>query len=197
MGIPKGGVEVACQVAKTLNADFSLLIVRKLPFPDNPESGFGAVAEDGSVYLHPYAGKWLSKKAIDRIVCEQKGEILRRIRVLRGKDALPNIQGRHVILVDDGIAMGSTMQVAALCCRNLKADSITVAAPVASPTALRLLTATADEVVTLLSPYVFRAVADYYENWYDVSDEEVVEILSSMGKTRPKQWDKADKNKCL
>lgn len=108
--------------------------------------------------------------------------------MLRGKEALPDIQGRHVILVDDGIAMGSTMQVAVLCCRNLKADSITVAAPVASPTARRLLTATADEVVTLLSPYGFQAVADYYENWYDVSDEEVVEILSSMRTTRPIQY---------
>jgi putative phosphoribosyl transferase len=84
--------------------------------------------------------------------------------------------------VDDGIAMGSTMQAAVQCCRNLKAQHITVAAPAASPSAKCLVSASADEVITLLSPPGFRAVADYYENWYDVSDEEVVAILETMKK---------------
>jgi putative phosphoribosyl transferase len=180
LGIPRGGVEVACQVAEALSAEFSMLVVRKLPFPDNPESGFGAIAEDGSVYLHPEAASWLSQEDIDSIVREQRREIKRRIRVLRGETPLPGMRGRHVVLVDDGIAMGSTMQAAVICCRNLKAQKITVAAPVASPSARRLTAASADEVVTLLSPHGFRAVADYYENWYDVSDEEVAEILRTV-----------------
>jgi putative phosphoribosyl transferase len=152
LGIPRGGVEVGCQVAEELSAEFSMLVVRKLPFPDNPESGFGAIAEDGSVYLHPEAASWLSPKDIDFIVHEQKKEIIRRIRVLRSGSPLPDMKGRHVILVDDGIAMGSTMQAAVMCCRNLKAKKITVAAPVASPNAVRLAAASADEVVTLLLP---------------------------------------------
>jgi predicted phosphoribosyltransferase len=111
-------VEVAYEVAKSLRADLSILVSRKLPYPHNPEAGFGAVAEDGSVFVFEESKKWLSTEAIQRSMEEQKEEIKRRIIVLRGGSQLPEINGRLVILVDDGIAMGSTMRAGIMLCRN-------------------------------------------------------------------------------
>lgn len=184
LSIPRGGVEVACQVSALLALELSILVVRKLPFPDNPESGFGAVAEDGTVYLHPSAARDVPSAAAERIIRAQRAEARRRVRVLRGNRPLRDLRGRHVILVDDGIAMGSTMRAAAECCRNLGAQRVTVAAPVASPRALDLLRNTADEVEVLLAPAFFRAVAEVYENWYDVPDEEVIAALEKARRAR-------------
>lgn len=178
LGIPRGGAEVAYIAARALLLKFTILVVRKLPFPDNPEAGFGAVAEDGTVYLVPGASHGLPQDVVARIAREQRAEIVRRIDALRGGRSLPDIRGRHVILVDDGIAMGSTTQAALWCCRNRGAGTITVAAPVASPAARRSLDASADETVVLSSPPSFRAVAEAYETWYDVPDREVVAIMS-------------------
>lgn len=178
LGIPKGGVEVAYQVSQILAFEFSIIIVRKLPFPDDPEAGFGAIAEDGTVWLMPQVRHMLAQEHINRILDEQQAEVLRRIKVLRGGQSLPDLDGRHVILVDDGIAMGSTIQVAALCCRNKGAKRVTVAAPVASPDAHAAIKAMADEVVVLETPPFFQAVAEYYKHWYDVPDQEVVAIMA-------------------
>jgi len=178
LAIPRGGVEVAYQVAIGLAADLSLVVVRKLPFPDNPEAGFGALAEDGSLYFLPGANQRLPPSVILGIVQEQQAEVARRVEVLRGGDPLPELRRRHVILVDDGIAMGSTTQAAVKCCRSLGASRVTVAAPVASPGARTSLEASADEVVVLLCPSFFRAVAEFYRDWYDVPDQEVIGIMA-------------------
>ncbi|MGD9874024.1 MAG: phosphoribosyltransferase [Kiritimatiellia bacterium] len=177
LGIPKGGIEVGYEVASALRLEFSVLICRKLPFPDNPESGFGAVAEDGSVHLSPRYGSWVSESKARQIIAAQKEEIRRRALLLRGEGPGPVIRNRHVILVDDGIAMGSTMRAAIMCCRNRCAARITVAVPVASRSAVAVIEQEADEVVVLLTPVDFRAVADVYRNWRDVSDEEAVALL--------------------
>lgn len=176
LGIPRGGVEVAYHAARAIEADLSVIIVRKLPFPDNPESGFGAVAEDGTVYLAPEASRWVGESTVNRIVEEQKEEVSRRISSLRG-GPLPSLENRQVILIDDGIAMGSTTMAAAMCCRNLNAAHILAATPAGSPRAIGKLRKTADDVLAILSPPYFRAVAEFYRNWYDVSDAEVVAIL--------------------
>ncbi|MFO7871455.1 MAG: phosphoribosyltransferase family protein [Kiritimatiellia bacterium] len=176
LGIPRGGVEVGYRVAKDLDLQFSIIMVRKLPFPDNPEAGFGAIAEDGSVYMHPLAG--VPKSTADGVAREQRAEVSRRISALRQGRSLPDLKDRHVILVDDGIAMGSTTQAALMCCRGNKAARVTVAAPVASPDARAALEETADDVVVVLKPSFFRAVADYYRHWYDVPDAEVIDIMS-------------------
>ena len=131
LGIPRGGVEVAYHVAKFLHADLSILVARKLPYPDNPEAGFGALAEDGSAVLSEDARFALSDDEVRRIVREQEEEIQRRIRVLRKGKPLPEIAGRTVILIDDGLAMGSTMKAAIALCRKRKAGKIVVAVPVA------------------------------------------------------------------
>ncbi len=177
LAIPRGGVEVGYQVAKSLGTLFSLIISRKLPFPDEPEAGFGAVSEDGSSWLIPRAEAWLNRETIEGIISRQVAETKRRVDVLRAGQDLPDISGRTVILVDDGIAMGSTMRASVACCRNLGARKVVVAAPVTGPDTAREIEKIADEVVILEKPYNFRAVAQVYENWYDVTDEEVLEIM--------------------
>jgi predicted phosphoribosyltransferase len=177
-------VEVAYEVAKSLRADLSILVSRKLPYPHNPEAGFGAVAEDGSVFVFEESKKWLSTEAIQRSMEEQKEEIKRRIIVLRGGSQLPEINGRLVILVDDGIAMGSTMRAGIMLCRNRGAKKIIVAAPVAGPRVAEELENMVDEVFILEKPPNFFAVAEAYRNWYDVSDEEVLEIMEKWEKSK-------------
>ncbi|MPM34959.1 putative phosphoribosyl transferase [bioreactor metagenome] len=177
LAIPRGGVEVGLQVSKKLGADFSLIIARKLPFPDNPEAGFGAIAENGNTFIIENAGYWLAGETIERIKQEQTAEIERRVNALRGGTPLPDISGRTVILIDDGIAMGSTMRAAIKLCRNRKAGKVVVAVPVAGREVADLIANEADELIVLEIPVYFRAVAQAYENWYDVSDEEVLDLL--------------------
>ncbi|MDZ7833253.1 MAG: phosphoribosyltransferase [Desulfobacterales bacterium] len=179
LAIPRGGVEVGIEVAKRLNCDFELLIVRKLPFPDNPESGFGAIAEDGSSVVFDRFAQTVSETERQQIYEAQQQEIQSRIRTLRKGRPLPAIKGRTVILIDDGIAMGSTMQASVAMCRNQKAQKIIVAAPVSSPRTKIEFQSLADDAVILTTPEFFQAVAQVYENWYDVSDEEVLELLDS------------------
>lgn len=177
LAIPRGGVEVGLQVAAKLNADFSLIIARKLPFPDNPEAGFGAIAENGSTFVLENAYYWLSEETIEQIKQEQIAEIERRIKALRGGNPLPELAGRTVILIDDGIAMGSTMRAAIELCKNRKAGKIVVAVPVAGREVAEELQKKVDEFVVIETPAYFRAVAQAYEKWYDVSDEEVLDLL--------------------
>jgi len=184
LAIPKGGVEVGYRVAKYLNADFSIIVSRKLPFPDDPEAGFGAVAEDGSTFILDYAAHGLLQQTIKGITKEQKQEIERRIRILRKGKPLLEVADRTVILVDDGIAMGSTMRVSIMLCKKKKTGKIVVASPVASPSNVAELEKIVDDVVVLEQPLFFRAVAQVYANWYDVPDEEVIKIME--------QWENKD-----
>lgn len=184
LAIPRGGVPVAFEIAKALEADFTFVVVRKLPFPYNPESGFGAIAEDGSSVVLNQAYSIFPPRTIEIIKDEQKKEIKRRIQVLRGGKPLPEITNRIVILVDDGIAMGSTMRAAIKLVKNRNPKSLIVASPVSSPEvgrALKMKNAV-DEVVILEQPQYFRAVAQVYENWRDIPDHEVLEIM--------KEWQK-------
>ncbi len=177
LAIPRGGVEVGYEVADHLNAELSIIITRKLPFPDNPEAGFGAVAEDGSTFTIDGAEEWLDREEIEKIKKEQKEEIERRIKVLRGGKPIPDIKGKITILVDDGIAMGSTMTASIMLCRKKEAGKIVVAVPVTGNDTLRRIKRIADEVIVLETPPFFQAVAQVYRNWYDVPDSEVIEIM--------------------
>lgn len=177
LAIPKGGIEVGIQVARHLQTDLSILITRKLPFPENPESGFGAIAENGSTFMFDFASAEIPDKTVERIIQEQKQEIARRIDVLRQGKTLPEIENRTVILVDDGIAMGSTMRASIALCKQQKAGEIVVAAPVAGRSRIQEIGKLVDEIVVLESPPFFRAVAQVYVNWYDVSDQEAISLL--------------------
>ncbi len=177
LAIPRGGVEVGYEVAKYLKADLSIVMARKLPFPDEPEAGFGAIAEDGSTFIIGNAECWVSKRRIDEIKKCQSQEIKRRITALRRGNPLPEVMDRTVILVDDGIAMGSTMRVAIMLCKKKKAKKIVVAVPVTGEETAAKISEMVDEIVVLEKPHLFRAVAQVYRNWYDVSDQEVTTIM--------------------
>ncbi len=177
LAIPRGGVEVGYYVARHLGLELSAVVARKLPYPDNPEAGFGAVAEDGSIFMFEDATGFLTEAEIAGIIAEQKKETERRVRAFRGRVPLPDIKGRTVILVDDGIAMGSTIRAALALCRHKEALKVVVASPVASQDTAFELRQLADDVVILEMPAYFRAVAQVYRNWYDVPDREVLEFL--------------------
>ena len=177
LAIPRGGAVVGDEVARHLEADFSLVVSRKLPFPADPESGFGAIAEDGSVFIHEAAARWVARDEAEEIARAQRNEIRRRIRALRGGRPLPPIQGRTVILVDDGIAMGSTMRASIMLCRRAGAGRIVAAAPVAGPDVARAIGREADAAVILEIPEDFHAVAQAYADWHDLSDKEVLELM--------------------
>ena len=182
--IPRGGVEVGFHVAKGLDAELTILVVRKLPLPHNPEAGFGAIAEDGSTFMYEPVARTLKRAMVEDIVEQQKQEIRRRIEVLRQGAPPSSIAGRTVLVVDDGIAMGSTVRAAVAMCRQQQAREIVVAAPVASPSTAEELTEIADDVVVVEKPLMFRAVAQVYANWYDVPDDEVVTILELFARQR-------------
>lgn len=177
LAIPRGGVLVAAEVAKILNLPLDLIIVRKLPMPDNPEAGIGAISETGEIVWQPEAQVY-AEDEVQRILDEQKEEIKRRIEVLRRKK-LPDLKGQTVILIDDGIAMGSTMEVAVKTVRKKGAKKIVVAVPVGGKESLREIKNLADDLICLETPTPFYAVAQVYKNWYDVSDAEVIEVLKN------------------
>ena len=183
LAIPRGGVPVAVEVAKRLKAEFSLVITRKLPYPNNPEAGFGAIAEDSSIFILQSAVKALPLQLIETIIASQSKEIKRRINVLRQGTPLPKIEDRVVILIDDGIAMGSTMRASIKLVQRRNPEKLIVSAPVSSPELARALEQreAVDKVIVLEQPRFFRAVAQVYQNWYDVPDHEVLEIM--------KNWD--------
>lgn len=185
LAIPKGGVEVGYEIAQHLESDFSLLIARKLPFPDNPEAGFGAVAENGSSFIFDEVIFRLSSPEIENIKKQQVEEIQRRIKILRQGKPLPSICGRKIILTDDGLAMGSTMKAAIKLCQKKEPQKLIVAVPVAGRGVAREIEKLVDEAVILETPDFFQAVAQVYINWYDVSDQEVLNIM--------KKWEKRSK----
>jgi len=124
-----------------------------------------------------HAARWLSDEEVNRIVLVQGKEVERRCRVLRGGKPLPLIAGKTVILVDDGLAMGSTMSAAVLLCRKKHAAKVVVAVPVSGSRVAKEIDGLADETIILEIPSSFQAVAQVYRNWYDVSDGEVRKIM--------------------
>jgi len=179
LAIPRGGIITGYEAAKAIGAKFSLIIVRKLPFPSEPEAGFGAISEDGSTYMQSNVNTFLGEKEIKKAVNEQK--LMIKKRLLLRPTHFPSIKGKTVILVDDGIAMGSTMIAAILTCKKKGAKKIVVASPVASPEVKKLLKNYADEVIVLETPSPFYAVAQAYKNWGDISDLEAKKYLINAG----------------
>ena len=181
LAIPRGGVEVGFEVAKLLKADFSLLISRKLPFPDNPKAGFGAIAEDGSSYIHVNMVRRmvrrLPRKAIYRLLRQQAEAVRQGVEILRKGRQLPKMSGRTVILVDDGLAFGSTMKAAVLLCRKKGAARIIVAVPVSRKGVMDEIKWIADEVIVLESQANFSSVSQAYQNSREVTEDEVLNIL--------------------
>lgn len=179
LGLPRGGVVVAEEVAKALQLPLDVILLRKLPYPDNPELAVGAIAEDGSLFLNPEFvsdggsyPEWLQP-----ILREQMAIIQQRVKMYRSHRRPRPIRGKAVILVDDGVATGATMRVAIHAVRSAGATRTIVAIPIGSPATVRELKGVADTVVVLEAPIDFHAVGQAYESFRQVTDEEVCEIL--------------------
>lgn len=177
LGIPRGGIETAYYVARQLHAHLSLIIVRKLGHPQNPELAFGAIAEDGTVYFTPTAGRRISSQMMDTITIQQHKEIELRKLSLRNDHPLPDLLYQTVLLVDDGIATGATIFAAIYMCRKLGAAKIIVAAPVASTDKVTELQQVADEVIVLQSPARYHAVSQVYDSFYNLTDSEALSFI--------------------
>ena len=177
LAVARGGVPLGYHVARHLHAEFDIVVARKLPYPHNSEAGFGAVAEDGTTYIFPDAFEQFDKETIKEVIHQQQEEVYRRIRALRASNPLINIEKKTVILVDDGIAMGSTMRVCVMLCKNKRAKRIVIATPVSSEITAKEFASLVDEVVVLDKPRYFRAVAQVYLNWSAVSDREIIDLV--------------------
>lgn len=180
LGIPMGGAPVAYEVARELKADLDFVIPRKLPIPWNPESGFGAMTVDGGIILNRELvdSVRINKAQIEVVTDMVKTEIKRRNSALRGGRGAPDAAGRAVIIVDDGLASGYTMLAAIRYVRSLNPEAVIAAAAAASTQAARLVESEADRLVVLIvSSQIPFAVADFYLEWRDLTDREVIGYL--------------------
>jgi len=178
LGLPRGGVPVAYEVAQLLKAPLDVMLVRKIGMPGQPELAIGAIAS-GNICVHePRFEKLIPTETFDRLAEEQHRELERRERVYRANRPPLQMEGKTVILVDDGLATGSTMLAAARAAQKAHADAIIVAAPVASREAADLVRAEADSVVILQTPEVLFAIGEWYEDFEQLEDDEVTRLLA-------------------
>jgi putative phosphoribosyl transferase len=180
LAVPAGGVPVGYTVAKELAVPMDVVIVRKAQIPWNTEAGFGAVTWDGETVLNEPLVEHLglTREELEESISKTKRNIQERLRKFRGDKPLPQLRDKVVILVDDGLASGFTMLAAARSARKRQPKKIIVAVPTASLGAVELLMSEVDEIVCLnIRSGSSFAVADAYENWYDLTDEEVLKIL--------------------
>lgn len=181
LGIPRGGIIIARELARYLNAELDIVLSRKLGAPGNPELAIGAVCEDGSVFLNePLASQIGDEEYISREKKRQLSELKKRIGIYRKVRPKVALKAKTVIITDDGIATGVTMQAALLAARKEKPDKLIVAVPVASKEALDLLSLAADEIICLRLPFFFASVGQFYLEFRQVKDKEVLEILKIM-----------------
>jgi len=177
LGIPRGGVIVADEVARALGLELDCEVVRKMGAPGDPEYAIAAVDAEGEVVGNATA--WADEGYIHRAAESARAEIARRLTTYRKDRPLPRIADRHVVLVDDGVATGLTVAAAVRSLKRRQASRVTVAAPVASPAAEELLQGMADDVVVVWVDPRFRAVGQYYERFDQTSDDEVIDTLES------------------
>ncbi|MEW6734198.1 MAG: phosphoribosyltransferase [Acidobacteriota bacterium] len=179
LALPRGGVPVAYQVAKTLNLPLDVFIVRKLGVPEQRELAMGAIATGGMIVFDHQLIKLLKipDQIIYQVVQEEQRELDRRESRYRNGRQFPELAGRTAILVDDGIATGATMLVAVRALREHKLAHIVVAVPVAPPSVCETLAAEAVEVVCLMTPQPFTAVGLWYNDFSELTDEEVSSFL--------------------
>jgi putative phosphoribosyl transferase len=179
LGLPRGGVVVAAEVARALRAELDVIVTRKIGAPGNPEYAIGAIAEGGEAVLNDAE---IDLVGIDRSyltaeIERQEEEIARRIALYRQGRPLPSLTGRPVLVVDDGVATGYTMLAALRAARKHGAQPVVMATPVIPLSTLDRLTFACDDAVVIAAPEVFYAVGLFYEEFDQVSDDEVVRIL--------------------
>jgi putative phosphoribosyl transferase len=180
LGLPRGGVPVAFEVAKALNLTLDVFLVRKLGVPGHEELAMGAIAIGGCRVFNEDIVKTfsLSQKSINKVIKAEEEVLLRRDEHYRGDRPFPVLSHKIILLVDDGIATGATMRVAIKALREHNPAKIIVAVPVGSAATCEALDSVADEVICLLKPMQFHAVGLWYENFSQTTDEEVRVLLA-------------------
>jgi putative phosphoribosyl transferase len=187
LALPRGGAPVAAEVAKRLNAPLDVFVVRKLGLPGHPELAMGAIASGG---VRVFNGEVVNAlripdEAIDAVSAEELIELQRREKTYRAGLTPLDLEGKTVIVVDDGVATGSTMLAAISALRQLNAGRIVVAAPVIAASAYYELRRRADEVAGVITPENFYAVGLWYKDFSQTSDEEVRDLLAQAARHRP------------
>ena len=179
LALPRGGVPVAFEVARELTAPVDVFLVRKLGVPGHPELAMGAIASGGVRVLSEdlIAELGIPRVAVEQVAVRERLELERRERLYRGDRRLPMLRGRTVILIDDGLATGSTMEAAIAAVKQYQPARVVVASPVGAPETCRRLRALADDVICLETPDQFQAVGLWYERFDQTSDEEVIDLL--------------------
>lgn len=179
LALPRGGVPVAAPVAERLNAPLDVLVSRKLGAPMQPELGFGAISEADALWVDAETTTLLGlgSEAIARIAAREAAELERRVRAYRGGRPL-DLEGRTVILVDDGVATGGTLHAAIRAARRLGASRVVAAVPVAAPESAASLRTEVDEWVCLQEPAPLWAIGLWYRSFPQLEDEEVLRILA-------------------
>jgi predicted phosphoribosyltransferase len=179
LGLPRGGIPVAFEVAQGLEAPLHVFVVRKLGVPGHEELAMGAIATGGIRVLNDdvIAGLRISDRAIEAVAEREQRELERRERDYRSDRPFPSLEGRTVILVDDGLATGSTMRAAVAALRKFDPARIVVAVPVGAVSTCALLREEADEVVCAMTPEPFQAVGLWYRDFDQTTDDEVRELL--------------------
>lgn len=179
LGIPRGGVVVADEVARALGAPLDIVVTRKIEAPGEPEYALGAVTQEGEVIIDRQAAESLgaSQEYLDSQIRQKKAEVHDRMIKFRGDAPYPSIEGKLVIIVDDGIATGSSVAAAVMSVKKRKPKEIVVAVPVAPKDAVETLTGDGTRVVCLQNPGPFLAIGEFYASFDQVRDEEVSRIL--------------------
>lgn len=181
LAVPRGGVPVAAPVADAAAAPLEVFVARKLGLPGHPEYGVGAIAEGGDPLIDHGLLSRTGRSADDMaaVVEQEREELRRRVEQYRGGRPLPDLAGRRVLLVDDGVATGVTARAALQALRRHRPARLVLAAPVCSPDSVRALADDADQVVCVLEPEALGAVGAWYERFDQTSDREVLELLQS------------------
>jgi putative phosphoribosyl transferase len=180
LALPRGGVAVGYQLSLALHIPLDVFITRKIGAPDNPEYAIGAVTESGSHYLNQEAisSFGLSRHELDRLIHVQEKEIARRKNLYRQGRSLPRLTGRTLLLVDDGIATGSTFMASALAIRGLQPRRLVGVIPVGPLSTIQEVRAHVDELVVLMTPDPFYAVGDFFTDFTQVEDRDVIQYLN-------------------
>lgn len=178
LALPRGGVAVGFEVAQALQAPLDVFVVRKLGYPGYEEYAMGAIASGGVQVMNRMPGMAVSPQALAEVVAREQAELARRERLYRGDRPPIDLRDRTVIVVDDGLATGSTMRAAVQAIRQQHPARLVVAVPVGAPQTCRALSAEADEVVCAAMPEPFQAVGLWYRDFPQASDEEVHQLLA-------------------
>ncbi|GAA1823099.1 phosphoribosyltransferase [Planosporangium flavigriseum] len=183
LGLPRGGVPVAFEVARALDAPLDVIVVRKVGVPWQPELAMGAVGEDGTMIVNPAVirAARVDQHELAAAANDARAELTQRVERLRGDRPRIDLRGKTAVIVDDGIATGATARVACQVARAQGADRVVLAVPVAPPAAVTAMSDVADEVVCVQQPDLFQAVGQFYEDFSATSDADVVTLLGRAG----------------